>query len=82
MAREELFSQLSLWIVNLFTKWYTFCLNFIIYWHGWIRIHESPEYGSNMDPDQQHWLCYKNHPQIYYVEWFSLFAEVWRKQRN
>ena len=65
MAPEELFGQLILWIVNLCPKFYTFCLNFILYSIYMfrsgsvlgirIRIHKSPENGSNTDPDPQHW---------------------------
>ena len=44
MALEELFSQLSLWMVNLSPKSYTFCLYFF---------HLTPEYGSNTDSDPQ-----------------------------
>ena len=48
MAPEELFSQLSLWMVNLCSKSYSFGLFFIQYLHVWIRIriHKAPEYGS------------------------------------
>ena len=55
MAPDELFSQLSLWTVNLCPKSYTFCLYFILYLHVWIQIHKAPEYGSNTDPNPQHW---------------------------
>ena len=24
--------------------------------HVWIRIHKAPEYGSNTDPDPQHYI--------------------------
>ena len=56
MSPKEIFSQLSLWIVNLYLKSYIFCLHFNLYLHVWIRIQEAPEYGSNMDPDPQHWF--------------------------
>ena len=34
---------------------YTFCLHVSLNLHVWIRIHKAPEYGSNTDPDPQHW---------------------------
>ena len=57
-------NQFCLWIVNLCLKSYTFGLYFILYLHVWIRIrirntiriHKAPEYGSNLDPDPEHWL--------------------------
>ena len=52
----EVFSQLSLWMVNSCPKSYTFCFSFILYFHVWIRIHKAHEYGSNTDPDPQHWF--------------------------
>ena len=55
MSPKEIFSQLSLWIVNLYLKSYIFCLHFNLYLHVWIRIQEAPEYGSHTDPDPQHW---------------------------
>ena len=57
MALEELFCQLSLWMVNLCLKSSNFCLYFIQYryLHVWIRILKAPEYGYNTDPDTQHW---------------------------
>ena len=42
--------------MNLCLKSYTFHLYFILFLHVWIRIHKAPEYGSNADPDPQHWL--------------------------
>ena len=33
------------------TETHTFSLYFIIFLHVWIRIYQSPEYGSNTDPD-------------------------------
>ena len=49
MSPKEIFSQLSLRILNLYLKSFTFCLYFILvcmYVHVWIRIHKAPEYGS------------------------------------
>ena len=51
MSPKEIFSQLSLWIVNLYLKSYIFCLHFNLYLHVWIRIripNTDPyfEYGS------------------------------------
>ena len=64
MAPEELFSQSSLWKVNLCLKSSTFCLilSYIFLCGSGsvfgirIRIHKAPEYGSNTnaDPDPQH----------------------------
>ena len=48
MAKKIFFSQLSLWMMNL-------CLYFVLYLYVWIRIHKAPEYGSNTDPNPQHW---------------------------
>ena len=56
MSPKEIISHLSLWIVNLYLKSYTFCLYFILYLHVWIRIriHKAPEYGSNPNPNPQY----------------------------
>ena len=59
----EIFTHLSLWIMNLYLKSYIFCLHFIQYLHVWvqirifrirIRIQKALDYGSNTDPDPQH----------------------------
>ena len=59
----EIFTHLSLWIMNLYLKSYIFCLHFIPYLHVWvqirifrirIRIQKALDYGSNTDPDPQH----------------------------
>ena len=62
MSPNEICTQLSLWIVNLYIKSYIFFLHFILYRYriymcgsGLIRIKKAPEYGSNTDPDPQHW---------------------------
>ena len=54
MSPKEIFSQLSLWTVNLYLKSYIFCYCFNLYLHVWIRMQEAREYGSNTDPDPQH----------------------------
>ena len=60
MALEELFSQLSLWKVNLLVTSCTFCGCNLSYLPVWIRIriririHQGPEHGSSLDPDPQH----------------------------
>ena len=43
MASEELFSQVSLWMVNVpvCLKFYTFSLYFILYLLVWIQIHNT-----------------------------------------
>ena len=37
--------------------------DFILYLHVWIqtrlRVHKPPKYGSNTDPDPQHWVTVK-----------------------
>ena len=63
MAPEEIFSQLSLWIVNLCHSITTFSSNLsYIYLFGsgsvfgiWILVLKGPEYGSNFNPDPQRW---------------------------
>ena len=50
MCPKEVFSQLSLGIVNLFPKSFIFCLHFTLYLHVWIRIripHTDPDLGSS-----------------------------------
>ena len=62
MSPKEIFSQLSLLIVNLYLKYYSFFIFLsYIYICGCgsefgirIRMHKATEYGSNMDPDPQH----------------------------
>ena len=54
MTPEEIFSQLSHWIVNLYLKSYTFFLYFSLFLHVWIWIHKALECGSKSDPDPQH----------------------------
>ena len=52
MPPREIFTQLSLWMVNLYLKSYIFCRHFILYLHIWIRIRIP-----NMDPDpESSWL--------------------------
>ena len=64
MSPKEIFNQMSLWIViyilNLLS--FAFILSYI-YMCGSgsvfgirIRIQEAHEYGSNTDPDPQHWF--------------------------
>ena len=55
MAPEEIFSQLGL------SDWWTF-VSYLSYFHLCgcvfgirVRILKVPEYGSNLDPDPQHW---------------------------
>ena len=43
MTPEEIFSQLSHWIVNLYLKSYTICPYFILFLHVWI--HKAPKNG-------------------------------------
>ena len=66
MSPEANFSQLILWIVNVFNlKIFASNLSFIYlagsgYVFGiWIRIHKGPEYGSILDPDPQRWQEYE-----------------------
>ena len=47
----------SLWSGILYLN--TFSIFLILYLNVWIRIHKSPEYGSNTDPDPQHWFKLK-----------------------
>ena len=59
MSPKEIFTQLSLWIVNygnILNLTY-FVSHFILNLHVWIvfRIQKAPEYRSNTDPDPQHW---------------------------
>ena len=44
MSPKEIFTQLSLIMVNLYLKSYNFCLHFILFLHVWICI-------RNTDPD-------------------------------
>ena len=53
--------------MNLFRISYIFCLYFNLHLHVWIRIQEALEYGSNTDPNPQHWygvrkLCTTHEP--------------------
>ena len=67
MSPEEIFTQLSLWIVNLYlkTKSYTFYLHFILYLHVWIRIRIW-----NTDPDpESSWIRIRIHPH-----WFCRYV--------
>ena len=80
MSPEEIYSQLlvSLWILNLCLKCYTFCLYFILYLNVWIRIHKASEYGSNTDPDPQPWFelfaCITKNDNNLFVELFTFFS--------
>ena len=47
MAPNEIFRQLSLWIVNLYLKSYTFCLYFILFLPVWIELPISCRNGSD-----------------------------------
>ena len=66
MSPKEIFTQLSLWIVNLYLKSYNFLSPFILYLHVWIwiRIQKAPEYGSNTDPGPQHYSVEETNPKI------------------
>ena len=70
MAPEELFSQLSLWMVNLCLKYFSFCIYFILYLHVWIRTYRAPEFESHTGPDP--------HPQC--CRWLGNFANEKIKQ--
>ena len=59
LAPENLFSQLSLRMVNFHGLSLVHLLPLfypIFTIHVWIRIHKATEYGSNTDPDPQHWF--------------------------
>ena len=56
MLPKEIFTLLSLFIVNFYPKSCTVLLHFILYLrHVLIRIQKASEYGSNtdLDPDPQ-----------------------------
>ena len=71
MSPEELFSELSLWMVNLWLKSYNFCHYLIFILCILTCVDPDPywEYGSghesNTDPDPQNWL--KGHKYIFFV---------------
>ena len=79
MSPEEIYSQLlvSLWILNLCLKCYTFCLYFILYLNVWIRIHKASEYGSNTDPDPQHWFIYSKRNLKNITSYTEFSARKW-----
>ena len=51
MAPEEIFSQLSIWIVNVFLRSYTF-LPVFLFLPVWMRIHKVPEHRSTTLPTE------------------------------
>ena len=57
MAPEEIFGQLSSWMVNFCLQSYTF-LPLVYHMCGSdpdTQSDKGPEYGSHLDPDRQHW---------------------------
>ena len=89
----RIFSQLSLLIVNLCLKSYTFCLYFILYLHVWIRIRikNTDPYpqsswiriqygsGSNTDPDPQHWFSLRKN---FFWELTRVLLQFWPNRKK
>ena len=69
MLPEEIFTQLSLWVVNLYLKVFCFCLIFILYLHVWIRIRIR-----NTDPDpESSWIRIHVHNTTAPSQFVSIF---------
>ena len=70
MSHKEIFTQLSLWTVNLYLKSYIFCLHFILL-HMW-----SVDPSPNTDPDldlKGSWIRIRIHNTLYQFVFGKVF---------